>query len=140
MNHEQASLRAAWLRAEIERHNTLYYEQAAPEISDRDFDLLLEELISLEKSYPDLLTPDSPTQRVGGSVSKDFAQVRHDTPMLSLSNTYSEEELAEFDQRVGKALNEPYEYVCELKYDGVAIGLHYENGLLVCAVTRGDGM
>lgn len=123
----------------IEEHNYKYYVEAQPSISDYEFDKLLEELMKLEKEYPEYLKPDSPSQRVGGQITKEFKTVKHKYPMLSLGNTYSEEELGDFDERVKKALNAPYEYVCELKYDGVAIGLTYKNGILVQAVTRGDG-
>lgn len=128
------------LRNEIERHNRLYYVEAAPQISDRDYDALLKRLEELEKQFPELATPDSPTRRVGGEPLKEFKSVRHTVPMISLANTYNKEELIEFDARVRKLLSEtPYSYVLEPKIDGVAIALHYENGLLVRAVTRGDG-
>ena len=127
------------LSEQIEEHNYNYYVKAAPTISDYEFDMLLEELIKLEKAHPEYLKSDSPSQRVGGQITKEFKNVKHKYPMLSLGNTYSETELADFDDRVKKALNAPYEYVCELKYDGVAIGLTYKNGVLVQAVTRGDG-
>ena len=138
-NIEATKERISFLRSEINRHNHNYYVLSAPTISDYDFDKLLEELVHLENEYPRFADPNSPTQRVGGTVTKEFRQVRHKYAMLSLGNTYSPEELAEFDDRVQKLLNEPYEYVCELKYDGVAIGLTYINGELVQAVTRGDG-
>ena len=139
MNIDTAKARIEELSKELHRHNYLYYQQSNPEISDREFDLLLEELISLEKAYPSLLSPDSPSQRVGGTITKNFKNVAHKYPMLSLGNTYSEEELSEFDARIKKTISEPFEYVCELKYDGLAIGLTYENGKLTQAVTRGDG-
>ena len=100
---------------------------------------MLEELILLEKENPEFLKPDSPSQRVGGQVTKEFQTVKHKYPMLSLGNTYSREELNDFDERVHKALIGEVEYVCELKYDGVAIGLKYIDGILVQALTRGDG-
>ncbi|MES2765295.1 MAG: NAD-dependent DNA ligase LigA [Bacteroidota bacterium] len=129
------------LREEIRRHDYLYYVEAEPSISDRDYDLLLKELTDLEKKHPELITPDSPTQRVGGEPLKVFPQVRHDVPMLSLGNTYSPEEIADFDKRVRNILkDEEFEYVCELKYDGVAISLKYENGVFVRGATRGDGI
>jgi DNA ligase (NAD+) len=129
------------LTAEINRHNELYYQQHRTEISDFEFDKLLEQLIRLEKEFPELRLPDSPTQRVGGTITKTFATVTHAYPMLSLGNTYSEEELTDFDKRVAKGLgNEAYEYFCELKFDGVSISLLYEDGLLVKGVTRGDGV
>ncbi len=145
----QAQKEAEKLRAEIERHNRLYYVEAAPEISDRDYDALLRRLEDLEKQFPDLRTPDSPTQRVGGAPLKDFESVRHTVPMISLANTYSKNELVEFDRRVKKRLGSSREftpsgetacsYVLEPKIDGVAVSLRYENGTLVRAVTRGDG-
>lgn len=127
------------LSRQIEEHNFKYYVEALPSVSDYEFDKLLEELIKLEKEHPEYLKPDSPSQRVGGQITKEFKTVKHKYPMLSLGNTYSEADLNDFDDRVRKALNGSYEYVCELKYDGVAIGLTYKNGLLVQAVTRGDG-
>ena len=111
-----------------------------PSVSDYEFDILLKELESLEKDYPEFLSPNSPTQRVGGGVTREFVAVKHRYSMLSLENTYSEAELRDFDSRVSRILLEPYEYVCELKIDGVSISLIYENGQLVKAVTRGDGV
>lgn len=128
------------LTDEINRHNYNYYMLDNPTISDYEFDQLLNQLILLEKQYPDYVLPDSPTQRVGGSVTKQFKTVKHVFPMLSLGNTYSEEELQNFDRRVHELVNGNVEYVCELKYDGLAISLVYEKGLLVRAVTRGDGV
>lgn len=139
MNPQEAKARIEELSRLINHHNHLYYVLDRPEISDFEFDMLLEELIRLEKQFPHYALPDSPTQRVGGAVTKSFASVKHRFPMLSLSNSYSEGEIMEFHQRVSKLLDEPAEYVCELKYDGVAISLRYEDGLLVQAVTRGDG-
>src|ERR1700722_11467990 len=128
------------LRAEIERHNKLYYDQAKPEISDFEFDKLLKELKDLEETYPEFKSADSPTQKVGGTTNKHFKTRPHRIPMLSLDNTYSFEELQEFDERVKKNLgDEKYDYVCELKIDGVSIELIYEKGQLTQALTRGDG-
>lgn len=127
------------LSRKIEEHNYKYYVEAQPVISDYEFDKLLEELIQLEKEHPEYIKPDSPSQRVGGQITKEFKAVKHKYPMLSLGNTYSEEELSDFDERVKKIIGTDYEYVCELKYDGVAIGLTYKKGVLVQAVTRGDG-
>ena len=124
---------------DINRHNYQYYMLDNPTISDYDFDQLLQELIDLEAAHPELRRPDSPTQRVGGEVTKRFETVEHLHPMQSLGNTYSQGDLIEFDRRVRELLAVPPEYVCELKYDGVAISLIYENGTLVRAVTRGDG-
>ena len=140
LSPEQAKKRIHQLTEEINHHNFLYYSEAQPVISDYEFDQLLEELISLEKSYPQFAQPDSPTQRVGGQITKEFETVEHTYPMMSLSNTYSEAELRDFDERVQKALGENYQYVCELKFDGVAIGLTYKDGILQRAVTRGDGV
>ena len=141
MHKNEAGKRIEDLTRLIDRHNYLYYVRNEPEISDRDFDLLLEELIRLEKQFPELARADSPTQRVGGEITRTFKTVVHRYPMLSLGNTYSEEELREFHERVVKLISdEPVEYVCELKFDGVAIGLTYINGHLDRAVTRGDGI
>ncbi|HNW89527.1 MAG TPA: NAD-dependent DNA ligase LigA [Bacteroidales bacterium] len=141
MDKESAKIRIAELTEEINLHNYRYYSLSDPAISDYDFDMLLEELIKLEKEFPEFALPDSPTKRVGGDITKSFRQVVHKNPMLSLGNTYSEGDLTEFDQRVRKLLpGEDVEYVCELKYDGVAIGLTYDNGSLKYAVTRGDGI
>lgn len=138
-NISGAQERIEQLTREINRHNYQYYMLDNPTISDYDFDQLLQELIDLEAQYPELRRPDSPTQRVGGEVTKRFESAAHLYPMQSLGNTYSQEDLAEFDRRVRDLLAETPEYVCELKYDGVAISLIYENGTLVRAVTRGDG-
>ena len=136
----EARQRAEFLRAELERHNRLYYVEARPEISDREFDRLLRELQDLEAAHPDLATPDSPTQRVGGAPLAGFSPVKHAVPMMSLDNTYSVEEMREFDARIRKALGvESVDYVLEPKVDGVSISLRYENGVLALAATRGDG-
>ncbi len=140
MTQAEAELRIAQLTKEINHHNYLYYQESRTEISDFEFDRLLAELILLEKKFPELLSPDSPSQRVGGMITKDFETVTHQYRMLSLGNTYTIEELLAFDERVAKGLGHTdYEYFCELKFDGVAISLVYENGRLVRAVTRGDG-
>jgi len=137
------SERITWLRTEIARHNALYYIQDAPNISDAEYDALLHELIALEASYPELITDDSPTQRVGAPLSGGFAEVVHGRPMLSLANAFSPAELAEFDIRVKRFLEleitANVQYCCELKLDGLAVSLTYENGLLSRAATRGDG-
>jgi DNA ligase (NAD+) len=141
MTVAEAKKRIDKLTEEINHHNDLYYQKNKTEISDREFDLLLEELIKLEQQFPQLKQPDSPTQRVGGTISREFESVTHRYPMLSLGNTYSREELQDFDGRVAKGLDgDPYEYFCELKFDGVSISLLYENGLLARGVTRGDGV
>lgn len=128
------------LRRDIRRHDHLYYVDARPEISDREYDRLYAELNELEAAHPDLKTPDSPTQRVGGEPIEGFVTVRHQEPMLSIDNTYSAEELREFDRRVRKLVpNETINYIVELKIDGVAISLIYEQGQFTAGVTRGDG-
>ncbi len=135
-----ASSRIEELRKQILRHDHLYYVEAQPEISDREYDKLLEELQDLERQNPELVTPDSPTQRVGGAPVGQFATVSHSVPMLSLANTYSREEVEDFDRRVREALEGVTPtYVCELKYDGVAMSLTYSDGVLVMGATRGDG-
>lgn len=132
--------RAAELRTQIEHHNRLYYRDAAPEISDRDFDRLLDELRELEANHPELQTPDSPTQRVGGAPIDEFRTVAHRVPMLSIDNSYNPDMLREWDKSLRKTLgSEPIAYVVELKIDGVAMSLTYENGLLTVGATRGDG-
>jgi DNA ligase (NAD+) len=132
--------RAAELRRLINHHNYLYYVEAKPEISDREFDKLLEELKKIEAEHPDLITPDSPTQRVGGEPIEGFVTVKHRVPMLSIDNTYSADELREFDKRIRKLIpKEAITYVVELKIDGVAISLAYEKGVLTVGATRGDG-
>lgn len=123
----------------MEQHNYNYYVLSAPTISDREFDEMMKELQTLEEAYPEYADPHSPTQRVGSDLSKEFEQVVHKYPMLSLGNTYSEEEVKDFYERIARDLNEPFEIVAELKYDGTSISLTYEDGRLVRAVTRGDG-
>jgi DNA ligase (NAD+) len=128
------------LTNELKDHNYRYYVLAEPVISDQQFDIKLKELEALEKEHPTLTIADSPTRMVGGGLIEDFKTVPHKRRMMSLGNTYSEEELREFDERVKKSLGlDNVEYVCELKIDGLAISLFYENGQLVQAVTRGDG-
>ena len=140
---EDPKRRAERLRKEIERHNQLYYDEAAPEISDQDFDVLFRELRDLEEKYPELATVDSPTQRVGGRPSQGFSQVRHALPMLSLDNLFAKEGLdglRKFVTSVARAVpGEPLEWLVEPKVDGVAISLRYEDGVLVSGATRGDG-
>lgn len=128
------------LRKELEQHNYNYYVLSAPTISDFEFDEKMRELQELEQAYPAYDDPDSPTHRVGSDLSKEFAKVVHKYPMLSLGNTYSQEEVRDFYEQVSRALNEPFELVAELKYDGTSISLIYEQGRLVKAVTRGDGV
>ncbi|MFH1321757.1 MAG: NAD-dependent DNA ligase LigA [Bacteroidota bacterium] len=160
MTREEAKIKIEQLSKDIEQHNHNYYVLSAPTIEDYEFDMLLNKLIELEKHFPELSAPNSPTKRVGGEITKDFRTVKHKYPMLSLDNTYSEEDLKEFDKRVKKmmpsytqtslfsdnfqhdqvSLKDKVEYICELKYDGVAIGITYINGELIQAVTRGDGV
>ena len=128
------------LREELERHNYTYYVLSAPTISDFEFDQKMRELQELEQAYPAYDDPDSPTHRVGSDLSKEFAKVVHKYPMLSLGNTYSQAEVSDFYEQVSRGLNEPFELVAELKYDGTSISLTYEQGRLVKAVTRGDGV
>ena len=127
------------LVAELNQHTYNYYVLAMPTIGDYEFDKKLEELTKLEKEYPEFADPNSPTQKVGGDITKNFETVTHKWPMLSLGNTYNEQDLRDFDERVKKAIGEDFEYVCELKFDGLSISLTYENGVLTKAVTRGDG-
>ncbi|WP_439184591.1 NAD-dependent DNA ligase LigA [Carboxylicivirga taeanensis] len=129
------------LRALLNHHNHQYYVLNEPQISDYEFDQLMQQLIELEQQHPEFADPNSPSQRVGSDINKEFEQVKHRYPMLSLGNTYNEGEIADFYNRISKQLiDEPFEIVCELKYDGTAIGLSYENGQLIRAVTRGDGV
>ena len=139
MSFEEAKNRIAALSAELKMHSYRYYVLAMPSISDFEFDKLLEELVALETQFPELVDPDSPTQNVGGYITKEFQTVKHRWPMLSLGNTYNEQELLDFDQRIKKAIGDNFEYVVELKFDGLSMSLTYENGHLARAVTRGDG-
>ena len=139
MDHTVAANRISDLREMLDRHTYNYYVLNKSEIDDFTFDQLMAELIALENEFPDLVHPASPSQRVGSDHNQEFKQVAHKYQMLSLSNTYSEGEVIEFDQRVRKLTDENFEYVCELKFDGTSISLTYEKGLLVRAVTRGDG-
>lgn len=140
IDNEPARQRIEELSKKIDQYNYEYYMNDRSLISDFEFDALLRELISLEQTYPDLALPNSPSKRVGGEVNKSFRQVQHRIPMLSLGNTYSKEEIVDFESRTRKLLDgTPFSYTCELKYDGVAIGLTYRHGSLVRAVTRGNG-
>lgn len=141
MSPGEAQKKIQDLTEKVNYHNHLYYHKHKTEISDFEFDTLLASLQKLEQQFPQFRLPDSPTQRVGGSITKEFETVYHKYPMLSLGNTYSQQELEDFDGRVSRGLDgEPYEYFCELKFDGVSISLIYENGLLVRGITRGDGV
>ena len=133
--------RAQWLHAELHRHAHAYYVLDNPSIPDAQYDALFSELQSLELAHPELITPDSPTQRVGGTPLPEFTQVAHDVPMLSINNGFAEEEIIAFDKRVRDGLEADAEirYACELKFDGLAINLRYEKGVLIQAATRGDG-
>ena len=139
MKSKDAYDRIEQLKKEINDHNYNYYVLNKPRISDFQYDVLLKELIDLEEKYPEYRTDDSPTRRVGSDITREFRQVKHKYPMLSLSNTYSEEEVYDFNKRVTGTLGRDVEYVCELKYDGASISLTYKNGILDTAVTRGDG-
>ena len=139
MSPEEAKKRIKALSAELREHSYKYYVLSMPSISDLEFDKKLEELSALETQYPEYIDPDSPTQNVGGFITKEFETVKHRWPMLSLGNTYNEQELIDFDQRIKKAIGDNFEYVCELKFDGLSMSLTYEKGHLVRAVTRGDG-
>ena len=139
MDKELAKKEVERLTQEINKHNDLYYVDNQSEISDYDFDMLLEQLQKLETEFPEFAYSYSPTKRIGGDITKKQESVVHRFPMMSLSNTYSEEEIIEWETRLKKLADGPLEYVCELKYDGVAIGIQYENGILKQAITRGDG-
>ena len=136
---DEIASKIAALREALDKYNHVYYVLSAPEIPDKVFDEMMKELEELENTYPQHADPHSPTQRVGSDLSKEFEQVAHTYPMLSLGNTYSEGEVRDFYERTSRTLNEPFEIVCELKYDGTSISLTYEQGRLVRAVTRGDG-
>ena len=139
-NNSEINDRIKELISLINKYDYEYYLLAEPTIDDKQYDILFRELQNLEANYPELKMPDSPTQKVGGGTLKNFNQVQHTNQMLSLANTYSEEEIIDFDRRVREHLEEQtYNYTCELKYDGVAISLHYKNGMLESGITRGDG-
>ena len=139
MKRSEAKVRIERIRMEIEEHNRKYYVLNQPSISDFEYDIILNELETLEKKFPEFKTVDSPTHRIGSDITKEFVQYEHRYPMLSLGNTYNETELREFDNRIRKTTQEPIEYVCELKFDGASISITYKNGLLFRALTRGDG-
>ena len=139
MNKDNTIERIKFLREKLHYHNHKYYVLAQPEIGDFEYDQLLKELIGLEKENPELFDPNSPSQRVGSDINLEFKQEAHSFPMLSLDNTYSKEELYDFESRNKKILEDNFEYICELKYDGASISLKYIDGILVRALTRGDG-
>ncbi len=139
MSPEEVIIKITQLRKELDEHNYQYYVLNEPLISDYEFDMKLKELEKLESEFPQFQDENSPTQRIGSDINKEFVQVEHKYPMLSLSNAYSEEEIKEFDARIRRLLHTNFEYTCELKYDGSSISLSYENGMLMRAVTRGDG-
>ena len=144
----EANHKIQLLSTELEKHNYNYYVLDNPTISDYEFDKLLEELINLEKQFPEFLSENSPSQRVGGQITKSFDSVKHQYAMLSLSNSYNQDDLIDFDRKVREGLgivsnglfHEQIQYVCELKFDGLSISLIYENGILKQAITRGDGV
>lgn len=140
MDKSSAQKRIQELSAKIDYYNQEYYQNSNSVIPDFEFDKMLEELIKLENEFPEFKKEDSPAQRVGGTITKSFPTVVHKRPMLSLGNTYSEQDLTDFDNRVRKEIGDQFEYVCELKFDGVALSLTYEKGVLKTAVTRGDGV
>ena len=139
LNFEQASDRVAELKKKLDQYSYEYYVRDAPTISDAEYDKMYRELVELEEMYPTLVSSDSPTQRVGGTILTGFSKVEHDVPMLSLDNAFNKEELEAFDQRIKRLTKTPFRYICELKIDGLAISLKYEEGKLVQAATRGDG-
>lgn len=141
MDRETAEKRIGRLQAELRHHNRLYYVEASPEVSDREYDALYAELVALEQEFPEFVTPDSPTQRVGGEPLEEFATRPHAIPMLSLDNTYDDDDLRKFHEYVVRGLgHDDFEYVIEPKVDGVSISIRYENGCLVLALTRGNGV
>ncbi|MFQ7236707.1 MAG: NAD-dependent DNA ligase LigA, partial [Enterococcus hulanensis] len=139
MTFQAAEKRSAELRDELNQYAHEYYVQDQPSVEDFVYDKKYQELVEIETEYPDLITPESPTQRVGGKVLEGFEKVVHDIPLYSLNDVFSKEELIAFDERVKKALGHPVSYCCELKIDGLSISLKYENGVFVQGATRGDG-
>src|SRR6056297_1416761 len=139
MTNQEVKEKIEKLRNELNHHNYQYYVLSKPEISDFEYDMKISELTELEEKHPEFQDPNSPTQRVGSDINKEFEQDTHRYPMLSLSNTYSKEELTDFYKRIKKTIHEDVVFVCEYKYDGAGISLTYQNGRLTKAVTRGDG-
>ena len=140
MKPSEAKARIEMLRREIKEHNTKYYVYNQPVISDFEYDILINELETLEKKFPEFKSEDSPTQRVGSDIKNEFVQYEHQYPMLSLGNTYNEEEVREFDARTKRMVHDEFDYTCELKFDGASISIIYRNGKLFRALTRGDGI
>jgi DNA ligase (NAD+) len=140
MTHQEIKIQIEKLRDDLHQHNYFYYVQSQPVISDYEYDQLMKELQKLEAEFPDFYDPNSPTLRIGNDINQDFEQMEHKYPMLSLGNTYNSEELTDFDNRIRKIIIEPFDYVCELKYDGVSVSLTYLDGKLNHAITRGDGV
>ena len=140
MDNDETLQRILELRVNIERHNEIYYGQNSSEISDSQYDLLMRELVELESHNPDLVTLDSPTQRIGSPPLQGFEEVQHDIPMLSLGNAFNETELKSWHTRMGSLLEtNRFDMVCELKFDGLAVALTYENGIFTKGATRGNG-
>ena len=139
MNIKEAQIRAEELRRQIEYHNNLYYNQDSPEISDFEYDKMLRELENLEEEFPNLKTAESPTQHVGGSAGEKFSPVTHTVPMESLHDSFSSEELIDFDRRIRETVENP-KYVVEPKFDGLSVSCEYRNGVFVRGSTRGDGI
>lgn len=139
LSFDEAKQRVSELRELLDRYSHEYYVLDQPTIPDSEYDQLYRELVELEEAYPELVSADSPTQRVGGTILEGFEKVTHETPMLSLDNAFNQEELYAFDQRIKRLTDAPFRYTCELKIDGLAMSLRYEDGRLVQAATRGDG-
>ena len=139
MNILEAQMRASELRQQIEYHNNLYYNQDSPEISDFEYDKMLRELENIEEEYPQLKTKDSPTEKVGGSAGEKFSSVVHTVPLQSLHDSFSHDELRDFDRKVREAVDNPH-YVVEPKFDGLSVACEYRNGVFVRGSTRGDGV
>ena len=139
MEFETAKSRVQELRDLLNQYGYEYYVLDQPSVPDAEYDKLMNELIEIEESFPELKTADSPTQRIGGQVLDAFEKVQHQTSMLSLGNAFNEEDLRDFDRRVRQAVGDEFSYVCELKIDGLAVSLRYEDGYLVLGATRGDG-
>ena len=135
----EAQERIETLKTLLNRYSYEYYVLDKPSISDKEYDQHYQELEKLEKAHPELITTDSPTQRIGGTILPGFTKVQHDSPMLSLGNAFNQEELLQFHQRISKLTDQPLQYMCELKIDGLAVSLKYENGLFIQGATRGDG-